>query len=425
MNDIDLNIDNYSFVDILNLFKINKHFTDKELKKCKEVVEKIHPSNSSLNILYYRLFNDAYNILQRKYESNADTGTDADTIIVDDKKNVRPYIFYNTENKEIAPNNTCYTPPSFSTRMVTFHTEDRDILKYPFENLFELNLPSVIKNTMSIELFDITLPTFYYNISEYLQNTKMWFSIPFYFTSPIELTIPSGHYTHTDLAAELAKQLNDVTTSELFSLGVYTLPTTQYTFFSVTYNGIDRKFTFHNTQDKFILWFDIKSTYDNCHFDCWKMLSNWGLGYNLGFYKKIYEAVLDPSNPSSNIYIVTSPKIAEIDIYNTIYMEIDTFNWIDEINPYSISTTDFYNNDFNGHVNNAFAKLILSDASNTSNTSKCYIPVKKFKRILPHMVEKIGRLKFKFRYHNGILVDFNHQLFNFSLKFECRFTCST
>jgi hypothetical protein len=411
MNDIDLNIDNYSFVDILNLFKINKNFTDKELKKCKEVVEKIHPSNSSLDILYYQLFNNAYDILQRKYDS--------DSIIINENKNVRPYIFYNKENKEIAPNNTCYTPPSFSTRLVTFHTEDRDILKYPNENLFELNLPSVIKNTMSIELFDITLPTFYYNISEYLQNTKMWFSIPFYFTYPIELTIPSGHYTHNDLATELAKQLNDVTTSELFSLGVYVLPSTQYTFFSVTFNSIERKFTFHNTQDKFILWFDIKSTYDNCHFDCWKMLSNWGLGYNLGFYKKVYEAVLDPSNPSSNIYIVTSPKIAEIDIYNTIYMEIDTFNWIDEINPYSISTTDFYNNDFNGNVNNAFAKLILS------NVSKCYIPVKKFKRILPHVVEKIGRLKFKFRYHNGILVDFEHQPFNFSLKFECRFTCST
>ena len=311
MNDIDLNIDNYSFVDILNLFKINKNFTDKELKKCKEVVEKIHPSNSSLDILYYLLFNNAYDILQRKYDS--------DSIIINENKNVRPYIFYNKENKEIAPNNTCYTPPSFSTRLVTFHTEDRDILKYPNENLFELNLPSVIKNTMSIELFDITLPTFYYNISEYLQNTKMWFSIPFYFTYPIELTIPSGHYTHNDLATELAKQLNDVTTSELFSLGVYVLPSTQYTFFSVTFNSIERKFTFHNTQDKFILWFDIKSTYDNCHFDCWKMLSNWGLGYNLGFYKKVYEAVLDPSNPSSNIYIVTSPKIAEIDIYNTIY----------------------------------------------------------------------------------------------------------
>ena len=65
MNNIDLNIDNYSFVDILNLFKINKNFTGKDLQTCKEVVEKIHPSNSSLNILYYDLFNNAYNILEK------------------------------------------------------------------------------------------------------------------------------------------------------------------------------------------------------------------------------------------------------------------------------------------------------------------------------------------------------------------------
>ena len=216
----------------------------------------------------------------------------------------------------------------------------------------------------------------------------------------------------------MAKQLNDITTLELFSLGVYVSPSTQYTFFSVTYSDIERKFTFHNTQDTFILWFDKKSVYDNCNFDCWKMLNNWGLGYNLGFYKNTYVAVLDTNHPSLNIYIVTSTKIAEIDIYNTIYMEIDTFNWIDEINPYSVSTTDFYNNDLNGNVNNSFAKLILSNVST-------YVPVKKFKRILPHVVEKIGRLKFKFRYHNGILVDFKHQSFNFALKFECNFICST
>lgn len=408
MNNIDLNIDNYSFVDILNLFNIDKNFNDKDLKRCKEVVEKIHPSKSALNISYYELFNNAYNFLESK-----------NSLIVDENKSVKPYIFYNTNNKEIPPNNSCYTPPSFSTRMVTFHTEDRNILKYPYENLFEVSLPSVIKNTMSIELFDITLPTFYYNISKYLQNTKLWFSIPFYFTYPIEITLPSGYYTYSNLCTELAKQLNDITTLELFSLGVYVSPSTQYTFFSVTYSDIERKFTFHNTQDTFILWFDKKSVYDNCNFDCWKMLNNWGLGYNLGFYKNAYVAVLDTSHPSLNIYIVTSTKIAEIDIYNTIYMEIDTFNWIDEINPYSVSTTDFYNNDLNGNVNNSFAKLILS------NVSKCYVPVKKFKRILPHVVEKIGRLKFKFRYHNGILVNFKHQSFNFALKFECNFICST
>jgi hypothetical protein len=303
--------------------------------------------------------------------------------------------------------------------MVTIHTEDRDILKYPFENVFEVEFPSVLKNTMSIELFDITLPTFYYNISEYLQNTKLWFSIPFYFTDPIELTMPSGYYTYDDICIELTKQLNNVTTQKLFSLGVYVSPLTQYTYFSVTYNDIERKFTIYNSQDDFILWFDKVSSYDNCSFDCWKMLKNWGLAYNLGFYKDTYEAELDLSDPSLNSYFVTSTKIAEIDIFNTIYMEIDTFNWIDEINPFSISTTDFYNNDFNGNVNNSFAKLTLS------NVSKCYVPVEKFKRVLPHVVEKIGRLKFRFRYHNGILVDFMHQQFNFSLKFECRFNCSS
>ena len=180
-------------------------------------------------------------------------------------------------------------------------------------------------------------------------------------------------------------------------------------------------------QDGFILWFDIKSVYDDCQFVCWKMLQNWGLGYNLGFYKKAYAVTVAPPPNGLNLnahlsasvgLYVTSTNVAELDAYNTIYMEIDTFNWIDEINPFSIATTDLNSNDYNGSVNNSFAKLILS------NISKCYVPVKKFKRLLPHMVEKIGRLKFKFRYHNGILVDFNHQPFNFALRFESRFNCA-
>ena len=154
------------------------------------------------------------------------------------------------------------------------------------------------------------------------------------------------------------------------------------------------------------------------------MLKNWGLGYNLGFYKGVYEATMTAPSTGMNLNIapgdgdmgmnVTSVKIADLDVRNTVYMEVDAFNWIDEVSPFSIATTDTYGGDFNGRVNNSFAKLVLSNVSN------CYVPVKKFKRVLPHMVEKIGRLKFKFRYHNGILVDFKDQSFDFSLKFECR-----
>jgi hypothetical protein len=78
-----------------------------------------------------------------------------------------------------------------------------------------------------------------------------------------------------------------------------------------------------------------------------------------------------------------------------------------------VATTDLYNNDFNGSVNNSFAKLRADSTS--------YVLDEKFKRVLPHVVANIGRLQFRFRYHNGLLVDFNRQPFHFSLKVECKF----
>ena len=65
----------------------------------------------------------------------------------------------------------------------------------------------------------------------------MWFSIPTLslLTNPVELTIPTGYYTYIDLSTQLTTLLNDVTASTLSA---------PYTFFSVTYSDIERKFTF-------------------------------------------------------------------------------------------------------------------------------------------------------------------------------------
>ena len=445
MNDLDLNIDNYSFADVLNLFQIDKNFGEKDLIRCKDTVAKLHPSKSALHVSYYELFNGAYNILENKYAAMMSTDVQhvhvEDSVVINKINNYKnvPYSIYDdtaaiTNNKKPAPDNSHYAPQSISTRMVTIHTEDRDILKYPFENSFEIVLPTVLKNTLSVELFDIVLPTFYYNVSEHLQNTKLWFSIPFYFEEPVEISIPSGCYAADDISTVIENHLNDATSTRLRNLGVYVSAESQYNHFTVSYSAIERKFAFYNTQKPFILWFDKQSSYENCQtqFDCWKMLKNWGLGYNLGFYKNVYEAEIDVSitpsgtGPSvANTFSIVSTNIADLGTHNTIYMEMDGFNWIDEIRPYSIGTTDFYNNDFTGNVNNAFAKLNLTPSSSSDGLNSKYVPVEKFKRVLPHVIEKIGRLKFKFRYHNGIPVDFKHQSFNFSLKFECRFNCST
>ena len=65
MNNIDLNINNYNLEDIQNLFKLDKYFTEPQLLKCKETVNKLHPSNSSLSIEYFNLFSMAYKILEK------------------------------------------------------------------------------------------------------------------------------------------------------------------------------------------------------------------------------------------------------------------------------------------------------------------------------------------------------------------------
>lgn len=501
--DLDLNIDNYSFADVLRLFRLDgsKPVEDHDLKRCRATVDKLHPARSSLSGAYYELFNSAYAVLYKRTYGNAgaDAGADYDTqhqypdgvavgastaalagVGVDAAAvgvgiDTMPYGFYSVVQSKpraaaaaaarqaaviaaqqdtaaaaaAAAHRATVTPSSsllgvggggggpqpYSTRMVTIHTEDRDLLKYPFENAFEVVLPTVLKNVLSVELVDIALPAFFYNVSDYLQNTKLWFSVPNHFVEPVEIAVPAGCYTPADLCSALAKELNETTSARLYALGAYVSPLTAYSQFGVTYRAIDRKFAFHNTQDGFVLWFDRRSVYEcdtssqqphqQHQFDCWKMLRNWGLGYNLGFYKRAYEAEaavphtgvnlnVSADNLSSTL-VVESAKLADLDTCRTMYMEVDTFNWIDEIAPFSVATTDAYNGDFNGSVNSAFAKLALSTVSG------CYVPVKKFKRVLPHAVEKVGRLKFKFRYHNGIPVDFKHQAFDFSLKFECRF----
>jgi hypothetical protein len=192
------------------------------------------------------------------------------------------------------------------------------------------------------------------------------------------------------------------------------LPTSEYKEFSVSLNKYSNKLEIYNNKNEFQLWCEKKSVYNDCLYDNWDMLIDWGLPYNMGFYKKCYISEYDEE---LNIFRLVSPKIINISINNTIYMEIDKFNYINEINPFSINSSGYYNNDYNGMVNSAFAKLILSNVTNT------YVPVKKFKRELPHIEEKIAKLKFRFRYHNGNLVDFLQQEFNFSIKMECRFNC--
>ena len=64
------------------------------------------------------------------------------------------------------------------------------------------------------------------------------------------------------------------------------------------------------------------------------------------------------TTPASNkVYYIQAPLVFKLLGETTVYMEIDRYNNIDELVPFSESTNSMYNNDYNGSVNSAFAKI--------------------------------------------------------------------
>ena len=68
MEELDLNIDNYDYKDILNLFKISTSFGENELKKAKKHVLLMHPDKSGLDKKYFLFFTQAYKIIFSVYQ---------------------------------------------------------------------------------------------------------------------------------------------------------------------------------------------------------------------------------------------------------------------------------------------------------------------------------------------------------------------
>jgi len=303
-------------------------------------------------------------------------------------------------------------------KLITIHSEDRDINKWPEANHFEIRMPEPLQNVESIRLVEIMLPANYYTFSNRNQNTKFWLTCNG-FTN--EVVISDGFYSNPEeLAAELAGSIND----QPWGGPV----------FDVIYNSVTQKFWFtESTGVGFSLDFDRQSFYDisNCHYFTENVVfgnyTKWGLPYYLGFDKETYTAeqtigaIVFNYNGISAVqagnFYVTAPFTLSILGESAIYMEIDKYNSMDEIMPYSFATNQLYNNDYSARVNSAFAKIPVIATPH----SQFFDSRNAFLQNISHYhppLEKIQKLKFKFRYHDGRLVDFNNTNFNFTIGFN-------
>lgn len=329
-------------------------------------------------------------------------------------------------------------------KILTIHSEDRDINKWPNPNEFELNLPDNYNNIESINLTNISITNNFYNISEYLFNNYLTYTETLLDLNPESILIPNGLYSPEQLAFTLTKLLKNN------GKDIYVL-----------YDKIKNKFLFlSNTISTFYLRFDNfayteKLCKDKKFLDpikISKQYANWGLGYNLGFEKTYYDfsqngpieqpdistnyindfdiCLNDPKKiipdgfTINSCYFIYSENQIDLNPPNTIYMEIDKHNYCDEITPYQYRSNYLYCNDYNSTINSYFAKILF--LTQDSSIGKQMISTKNEGYIsqghlnCKNPIEKLTRLKFKFRYHNGELVYFDNINFNFTLEFNLK-----
>lgn len=353
---------------------------------------------------------------------------------------------------------------SINRKLITVHSEDRDINKWPNANHFELQLPQTYTNVETIALVEYSFPTYYYTFSNDNQNTKITFMATIDGkTNPIVVTIAPGFYSPTQLATEMQNQLN---------LAVRALSVTlaAYDNFRVFYDEVRQRLLFGNKTDPFMFIYSTPESYDDapCVYGAqtpspsatirWNQYTNWGLGYNLGFVKYLPSECGNPgdvinankatasavtksqsvhyTNPApppalgyewltvpfgGTGYVLVPPNPPSLNGHSDMYLEVDKYNYEDEMQPYSSHTTNSRNNDYNGIVNAAFAKIPLrtkptklvsaleymygDQPLDTSEGMSSFFPP----------LDKLSKLKFKFRYHDGALVDFGGQNFSFTI----------
>ena len=98
-------------------------------------------------------------------------------------------------------------------------------------------------------------------------------------------------------------------------------------------------------------------------------------------------------------------------------MEIDKYSVYDELNPYPKGSNNLYNNFSNSSINTAFFKFSQkSDNFDSQNYSRLLGKTYNVIVFFDPPLQRLTNLKFKFRYHDGYLVDLNNQDVNFTLE---------
>ena len=303
-------------------------------------------------------------------------------------------------------------------KILSIDSDDRDRLKWPNASEFEVSTPQNYNKVESIRLINIQIPNQLYNISEHLQNNKMIIDI----SSNYELIVlDDGYYSNIELCKAIETKINKKLSNN--------------NSFNIYYNSVTQKSHFINEYSDFSLVFyhnDISYS-NNCINKVYNENSNQNLGLILGFdNNNIVKSNVQDNSSNSEIYfyhnntplytsslfnntnVIVSPNKLNLNFNQYIYLEIDKYNTCDESKPVINNRT---NNVNSGFVNSYFSKIpIIFKSSDINQSLSCKEDYIDSLSYYQPVIEKISKFKFKFRYHNGELIELGN--YNISLTLE-------
>jgi hypothetical protein len=380
--------------------------------------------------------------------------------------------FNTSTNHPLIPNSQEYF---VYKKYISIHSEDRDTCKYPNAAQFEIELPQDYLNVRSVKLSSWTFPANYNTFSIENDNITMSFRFnkiynpgtiplpPSYLDAIFSalykniennynITIEEGFYNPQQMVRELTNRFNQAVTNYLLinidpNYKQDFLNNGGYQQFVVVYNEVTQKIWFGNRSSGFEL--------SNCNYNleelqmihCFRPrnpdASNTGLPGYLGLPKHYVTSVKfpdlsnpalceprfyygdvtpgdngywltpDPDYPGANVYYFECPFKINLMGNSHFYMEVDLFNNLDETCPFNVSQFTKTTNKTNGIVNSAFAKIPVT----TTPMAQWFDDDCESYKLFDPPAERIRRMAVKFRYHNGLLVDFGDFPYSFTLEF--------
>ena len=295
---MDLNIENYSLVELMVVLDLSED-PDKEetMKKSQEMIDKFTNENKLILADFFTKardkvleYLDSMDEIEESYQMIFDQNFQFDC----EKEPKNNTIYEN--NEPIVLSTECKTPinPQYRNTVKKMIVVNSTYLKKQSECDFSFDLSEPITDVLSLSLFSFQIPYTWYNIDEAYGTNK------FYITDKDGekvIKLESGQYTNTSLAMEVSSKLTDV------------ISTTASCSFSSTTGKVTMTLP--------------KSFTEVCFYkDGDSSKSNYNLGYILGFRKNTYKR----SNVTGNSWNIISESVCSSNGTHNLQLMVDDFN---------------------------------------------------------------------------------------------------